>query len=166
MRFRIIYEGNVFFPNGKEKTEDTIRCTNLTAKAFGVCSTIPLYAAIDVIQLLVDAGYIIINMTAWVRAKYKFKVDSPYVPWIWGVKNDRPKMSKFKLDYSKFKENMSLKTFCKNFSKGNYVISTKDHSMALKDGVLYDFSEKGFDNRRVLWAQQVFTKREFLKMKK
>ena len=58
-------------------------------------------------------------------------------------------------DFDYFKYNKKpLKKFIQDHPKGSYIISTRNHSMALIDGKLYDAAEGGL-NRKVLYAYEV-----------
>lgn len=52
----------------------------------------------------------------------------------------------------------TLKTFVRAYPKGKYYLITVNHALALVDGQLFDYAEKGANLRRVLVAVQIFDK--------
>lgn len=54
---------------------------------------------------------------------------------------------------SKPKQNITLGKFCKEYNKGTYIVLVRGHALAVKDGVVYDHSEK--PRRQVRFAYKV-----------
>jgi len=160
-------ERNLFHADGSTEHVKDVRCTNLTLKMFGIYSTEPRYGRLDVFTDLKDAGFVMVSMNAWESAR-KFGSDRTPIPLYYdktGWKNGN--ISEFNLpDFDKFKEGITVRKFAKLFPTGDYIIGTKDHSMALRDGTLADYSERGFDGRRIETADQVFTQEAFEGLKK
>lgn len=49
----------------------------------------------------------------------------------------------------------TIRTFVRAYPQGKYYLSTAGHALALIDGQLFDYSERGIDLRRILVAVKI-----------
>lgn len=175
-------EQYIYTKDGKIKSMDLSdihpRCTNVTLKAFGICSTKVQYTNHDVVSELKRAGYNIIDL----RSTYQEREDleeakkrgfgrlegahsgretfqlQPNVAkdmyWNW------KKLNKFIKDVPRIK---TVNNMMSLLPKGKYIVGTRNHSMAYIDGKLYDFAAQGINKRKINFIQMVVTNSELKK---
>lgn len=178
---RLVQELNeiyVFDRHGNVSDIDTSdihgRCTNLSLKAFGICTTKVIESNLEICQMLRDAGYNIIDLKLQADRQKDIQdyirtgsglTDSPlsgktlYYGNKWEGKFwNWKKLSPYLVKAEKCK---TVKNVLQYFDVGRFIIGTAGHSMAYVDGKLYDFAARGPNTSRIQILEMVLTDSEF-----
>jgi len=138
------------------------RCTNFSLEAFDVSSDKCIFGTSGNIEVLRDAGFELVDIERIIPGSVAFRASFRSKDGTSWKYNEKTLVKSF---YAKFKPNMSISKFIKTFPKGKFLIGTPGHSMSVIDGVLWDYSGKGPDRRRIVMAHQVMTKNEYKRFK-